>query len=325
MMKKIFFITTLLFSNLYVLSAVQAQDTPSWYIKPKQNNSENLYGVAEGASLEEATRFALADAAARLMVSISAESNLTREENRNDVNEEMRQKVRQNIEKINFSNFKVTKSDKIGERFFVEAQIERSQFLSEQQERLGFLEKQITDLDKNSLNKSPIQRRYALIKIIDLEKEVELKAMILSGAGQNINLKEKLAKIAEFKNQLNLSSDKIEFYFDENSPKEITKIIRNSLNKEKIKISQNRNISNQNQIILRIKIDSRNNKIYEAFMTKLEIDFENLLGSNVVASNSIEVSGSSTLGEREAYLSSLKSLEELIEKEGILKILGITN
>lgn len=324
-MKRIFFIATLLFSNLYVFSSSQAQDTPSWYIKPKQNNSENLYGVADGASLEEATRFALADAAARLMVSISSESNLTREENRNDVNEEMRQKVRQNIEKINFSNFKVTKSDKLGERFFVETEIERSQFLNEQRERLGFIEKQIADLDKNSLNKSPIQRRYALIKILDLEKEVELKAQILAGAGQNINLKEKLAKIAEFKNQLNLSSDKIEFYFDENSPKEITKIIRNSLNKEKIKISQNRNISNPNQIILRIKTDSRNNKIYEAFMTKLEIDFENLLGSNIVASNSIEVSGSSTLGEKEAYLSSLKSLEELIEKEGILKILGITN
>ena len=121
----------------------KSSDSPSWYISPKQNNASNLYGVAEGYTLEEATKYALADAAARLMVSISSESSLLREENQNSVNEEMRQQVRQSVEKINFTNFQVTKSDKFGQRFFVEVMIDRASFINDQKERVELLEKKI--------------------------------------------------------------------------------------------------------------------------------------------------------------------------------------
>jgi hypothetical protein len=300
-------------------------DTPSWYTNPKQNNAENLYGVAEGSTLEEATRYALADAAARLMVSISSESNLLREENQNSVNEEMRQNVRQNVEKINFMNFKVSNSKKIGESFFVEVEIERAPFLSDQRDQVASLERQIKDLDQNSLGKNSIQRRNSLIKILDLGKELELKSRILAGAGDNINLNEKLSRLDNFRSQLTKISDKLEFYFEINSPSEIAKIIRSALNKEKLKIAPNRNPSDSGQIVIRIKSDSRSKKIYEAFMTKLEVDFENLAEGKVVASNSVEVSGSSTISERESYLAALKSLEEKISQDGILKIIGIVN
>ncbi len=300
-------------------------DTPSWYITPKQNNAENLYGVAEGSTLEEATRYALADAAARLMVSISSESNLLREENQTSFNEEMRQNVRQNVEKIIFINFKVSNSKKIGESFFVEVEIERAPFLNDQRERVNSLERQINDLDQNSLDKNSIQRRNSLIKILDLSKELELKSRILAGAGDNINLKEKLTRIDNFRSQLEKISNKLEFYFEINSPSEIAKIIRNGLNKEKIKIAPTLNPSDLGQIVIRIKSESRSNKIYEAFITKLEVDFENLVEGKVVASNSIEVTGSSTISERESYLAALKSLEEKISQDGILKIIGIIN
>ena len=60
-------------------------------------------------------------------------------------------------------------------------------------------------------------------------------------------------------------------------------------------------------------------------MTKLKIDFENLAEGKVVASNSLEVTGSSTISEKESYLASLNSFEEKIQKDGILKILGIAD
>jgi hypothetical protein len=302
-----------------------ALEVPSWFATPKQNNTENLYGIGSGYTLEEATKYALADAASRLMVSISSESNLLREENNISSNEEMRQNVKQNIEKINFTNFKVIKSERLNQKFFVQTQIERQPFINDQKERISFLERQISDLDKNSLGKNTIQRRNSLLKILGLTSELELKSRILAGAGENINLKEKLNRSADFQNQLEKLSDKTEFYFEINSPKEISQIIRNYLNKEKIKIAPSRNNSNQNQIVIRIKSSSNSNKIYEAFLTKLEIDFENLADEKVVASNSVEVTGSSSISEKEAYAASLKSLEEKITADGILKIIGITN
>lgn len=299
--------------------------TPAWYITPKQNNADNLYGISVGQTLEEATKYALADAASRLMVNLSSESNLTREENKSGVNEEMRQKVRQNIEKISFTGFRVTRSQKSGVQIFVEVEITRDSFLREQREKIEFLSKKISDLDKNSLGKNTIQRRNSLLKILDLGKELELKSRVLAGAGENIDLTAKLNLLADFSNQLEKLSDKVEFYFEMNSPKEITKIIRSALNKEKLKVSPSRNESNPNQVVIRVKSSSKSNKIYEAFLTKLEVDFENLADEKVVASNTVEVTGSSSISEKESEAAALATLSEKISSDGILKIIGITD
>lgn len=299
-------------------------NAPSWYFSPKQNTSSNLYGVAEGYTLEEATKYALADAAARLMVSISGESTLIREEDNNGSNEEMRQKVRQNIEKISFSNFTVSRSQQVEKQLYVEVQIEREPFIREQKERVDFLNKKISNLEKDTNSSNPIQRRNALVKILDLGKELELRSRILAGANEGGNVSEVLSRLANFESQLNKISDKIEFFFEINSPKEIAQTIRSRLNKEQLKIASTRS-SSQNQIVIRIKSSSRSSRIYEAFMTKLEIDFENLSDGKILASNSVEVTGSSTISERESYLAAVKSFDEEIEKRGILKIIGITN
>ena len=324
-MNKLFLTLTTLVIFFTASCATNKTGDPSWYISPKENNADYLYGVAEGYNLEESTKYALADAASRLMVTISSQSELLREENKTGANEEMRQQVRQNVEKINFTGFKVTRSQKIGQKFFTEVQIERPRFVLEQEDRIGFLERQISDLDKNSKGKNSIQRRNALLQISTLNKEIELKSRIVSGAGKNIDLTKKLNRAADFENQLEKLSNNVEFYFEINSPKEITKIIRTALNKEKIKISPSLNNSNSNQIIIKITSTTRSSEIYSAFMTKLEIDFENIAGGNVVASNSVEVAGSSAISEHESYLASLKSLEEKIAKDGILKIVGISN
>jgi small-conductance mechanosensitive channel len=300
-------------------------EAPSWYVTPKQNNAQNLYGTSVGHTLEEATKYALADAASRLMVSLSAESTLTREEDKSGINEEMRQKVRQNIEKISFTGFKVTRSQKVGVQIFTEIEIDRDSFLREQREKIAFLEKKISDLDKNSAGKNTIQRRNALLKILDLGKELELKSRIIAGSGEKIDLTSKLNLIANFSNQLEKISDKVEFYFEINSPQQIAKIIRSALNKEKLKVSPSRNESNINQVVIRVKSSSRSNKIYEAFLTKLQIDFENIAEGKVVASNEIEVTGSSSISEKESEAAALSALSEKISTDGILKIIGIIN
>jgi len=306
-------------------SPKQIEQLPAWFVSPKQNNAQNLYGVAEGFTLEEATKYSLADAAARLMVSISSESSLLRQESKTDISEEMRQQVKQSVEKINFVNFKVSKTAQIGQKFFVETEIEREPFIQEQKERVTFLEKQIANLNENSKNKNAISRRNSLVKILQLNKELEPKLRILAGIGQEVDLRSAFEKAANFQNELEEISDKSEFYFEINSPKEIAQIITKNLNKEKLKIAPKRNKSNQNQIIIKIKSTSQTNKIYEAYLTKLQIDFENVVEEKIVASNTIEITGSSSISDKEAYLAALQNLDEKIAQDSILKIIGITN
>ncbi len=319
------FILLAISANITCAAKDSLNNLPSWYVKPKQNNADNLYGIAEGYTMEEATKYALADAASRLMVSISSESNMIREESQNSVNEEIRQQVRQNVEKIEFSNFKVSKSEQVGAKFYTEVEIQRTPFLNQQQEKSQFLAAQIADLQTDLDSKNPIQRRNNLVKILDLSKQDELVSRILNGAGlANSDLKSKLARIAKFQNQLNAVNEKLEFFFDIDSPKEIAQAVRSAINKEQIKIAKVEN-SNLNQVKIAIKSNSHVEKIYGSFITKLTIDFENISQGKTVASNSIEVTGNSIISEQESYSAAIVALKDKIQNQGILSILGIIN
>ncbi len=318
---------TLITSSLFILLSVAAakdsiKDLPSWYVSPKQNNASSLYGVGEGFSLEEATKTALADAAARLIVTISSESTLLREENQNSSNEESRQQIKQNIEKIEFTNFSVSHSEQVAARFFVEVTLPKDQFISAQKEKMSFLDRQIADLNKNIATQNLIQKRNSLTKILDLAKQSEILARILQSSGEGSNLKDKLALIADTQNQLNKLTDKVEFYFEINSSSEISSIIRTALNKEKIKIAKNASAS-ANQVKIAIHSSKTTGEVYGVYITKIKIDFENKADGKIIASNAIEISGSSSISDKESYAAALESLKEKIAQDGILKILGI--
>lgn len=304
-------------------NANASEKLPSWYLQQKQNNSEDLYGVAEGATQEEATRFALADAASRLLVTISSTSNLIREENQNSVNEEMRQNVRQNVEKIEFSNFEVSNSAKLENKFYNEVKINRSTFIKDHQEKLNLIEKKLDNLAQNSATQNPIQKRSNLIKSQALAKELELYARILHGAGFNVNLSEKLSRVAKIENEMNKNLDKIEFFFEISSPQNLTKIIRAALNKEKIAVAKKKNSKNPNQIIIAISSEQKTTEVYGSFITKVKLNFSNSLEGKILASSSVEISGSSVIDKEESYDAALKNLEEKIASDGILKTVGI--
>ncbi len=318
------FIFTVFLSILFGCSGAKntANNLSSWYVQPKQNNASSLYGVGEGFTLEEATKSALADAASRLIVTISSESTLLREENQSSANEEMRQQIKQNIEKIEFTNFSISRSEKNAQRFFVEVELPREQFISAQKEKLSFLDRQIADLNKNIVAQNLIQKRNSLSKILDLAKQAEILARILQSTGEGSNLKAELALIADTQNALNKLNDKVEFYFEINSPSEISAIIRTSLNKEKIKITKSEN-SGANQVKIAIRFAKTSGEVYGAHITKIKIDFENKSGGRVIASNAVEISGSSSISEKESYDAALEAFKEKIAQDGILKVLGI--
>lgn len=296
---------------------------PSWYLNPKQNSSNHIFGVAEGYTMEEATRYALADAASRLMVSISSESEMTRQADQNSSREEIRQKTRQSVEKVNFTNYKTSRSKKSGEKFYVEIEIEKLPFLNEQKERAAVVLKKIREIDASSEKSNLIQRRLDLIKIIDLCKELELEIRILSGAGHNSDLGKNLQMIGSYQVEFSNLSSKIDFVIDENAPKGIANLVKNYLNKEGFKIVSKSNKADQKQIIVKIKLSVKTAKIYEANISKIQVHFENYSHNKLAASNNIEVSGSSSVDEAESENAAFYHFEEKIKKDGILKILGI--
>lgn len=296
--------------------------TPKWYDSPKQNDSSYIYGVAQGQTMAEATKMSLVDMASRLIVTVSSKTETILQESKFDNNEELRRTISQNIEKITFSNLEVSNSAKIDNTFFVESKVNKNQFILEQKERIRFLKVKIANIDKNSLKTNAINRRVALIEILDAIKELEIKTRIVLGANENANLAEVLALEAKYKSEFEKLSDKIEIYFAPHINSEIRLVVGKYLNKEKIKIVE-KYLDNKEQILLRISFTQSEKFIYENHVVNLKINFENIVQNKIIASNSIEVSGSSTIDKKRAFSSAINNLDEEINLNGILKIIGI--
>ncbi len=319
--------TTLIFLLIFTFSCQSAKksapnlvDLPSWYLSPSQNNENQLYGVGEGFTLEEATKSALSDASARLAVSISSTSTLLREENNNASSEEIRQNISQNIEKIDFANFEVSKSKKLGAKIYVEVIIDRAKFVNLQKEKIGFLDNQISNLQNNLDKQNLIQKRISLGKVVDLGSQSEILTRIIYSDNGEF-LKKKLRIISDAKNQLANLNNKFEFYFVNNSSPKIYEIIKNALNKEGIAIAV-REKPSQNQIKIVIKSSHSTGEVYGAYITKIKVNFNNMAEGKIIASNSVEISGSSSISAIESYSAAIESLKDVIKKDGVLKVLG---
>ena len=302
---------------------------PSWYITPKQNDAVNLYGNGEGFTVQEAGSSALKNMAAKLMVSISSESTMLLEENKNFSNEETRQKISESVAKISFNNYKTTNSAQKGGKVYVEISVNRDDFILDQKNKLEEFHKKMADLYSSKEGKSILEQRNILLKVSNISEEAATITRILSSLNvEGINLKKNIELYNIYQNAYENILAKIEFFVDadDNNSKKIGNILRSALNKERIKISKSKNLDNNNMVIIEIKSDAVNNNIYGAFIAKLKIDLALVSNKNkTISSNHIELSGSSRISDSEAINATSEQLSDKIKKDGVLKILGIEN
>ncbi len=300
----------------------KAGDTDiSWFLNPQQNNAIDIFGYGEGRTLEQATRAALADASARLSVTISSTSNLLLEENEQDSNSEFRQKISQNIDAIQFPNYQTVATGKKAENIYVKIRINRAEFENLQNEKIKFINNKIKNLRNSIAGQNIIKKRKSYQKIIDLSKEGEVLTRIVYGSTGG-HLSKILAQQSDAVNKLSKLTDKYEFFFKTKSDVKIFAVVSKYLNKEGVAISSV-NKNSDSQIVMEIKSSQQTNEIYGSFITKLIINFNNYNKNKIVASNKVEVTGSSTIGRNESYNAAIASLEERAKKDGIFKLLGL--
>ncbi len=295
---------------------------PSWYINPKQNNSQFLYGVAQGYNLHEAKTAALYEASSRLSSTVSATTNLIREENNYSTNEEIRQNIKQTSAEIKFNNYKVINSEVVNTIFYVEIEIEKSEFVKFYREEIEKLYQKIIDLDRNSANQNIISRYSLLKKISELSNKIDFYKSVLSSLGGKALASEKLKnlqKLNQEKDSLNLV---IEFYIDKSSPKDIGAIVSQAISKQNIKLIMQDTNSN-NSVRVKITILENRKQLFGQYMNNLTIKLESFAKNKLVKNNNIEVTGSSASDYSLARKSALRKFENMINNQGIFNILGI--
>ena len=295
---------------------------PSWYINPQQNNSQFLYGIAQGYTMQEAKVGALFEASSRLSSSVSATTTLIREENNFSTNEEFRQNIKQNTSEIKFSNYKVINSQVNNSIFFVEIAIDRAEFIKFYKAEINDLYQKITKLDKQSMAQNIILRYNALNKISDFANQIDFYNSIIKSLGSSTLSQEKLRNIVNLQDQSNGILDKIEFYIDSNTPQDIRQSLALALNHKRIKIIKQKPF-NKNQILIKAKISEDKKKVYGYLMNNITISLESWSQNKLLSSNKINVTGSSPSSYSLARKSAIVEFEKKIKQNGIFISLGI--
>lgn len=301
---------------------------PSWYLSPKANDSQNLYGAGEGYTVEEASQAALNNLASKLMVSISSESSSLLESNQYGTNEENRQKINQSVEKMTFNNYRVSNSASFNGKVYAEVAVDRSNFIQDRTQKLTELNQKMADLYQGLAPKTILEKRNDLATISDSAIEASSITYILSSLGAHgIDFKKNVNLYNSYQNAYQKVLSQIEFVIeDHDTPKSVASVIITALNRERIKIVKTKNLNNSNLVIIDIKSNSVTQQIYGANVTKLKLDFTLLSNQEkIINSNSLEVSGSSVVSASEATSAAVANLATQISQNGVLKALGINN
>ncbi len=347
----LFYLNFLIFSS-FSLASVDKK-LPKWFSNPQQNNAKNLFGIASGVSSEEATRLALADLSSRLLVTISGETATLNEENNHSINQEFRQNLNQKIEQIEFSGFKTSNSAQSDGQFFVEVEINRPDFIEQQQRKICFMQKEVDGYQQENkqpeVKHNPLKIRKNLQKIDENLHKILLLEKIISGAGANININLTLEQILKNQQRTSDFGNNISFFLKintlasesqnsesqrqiQNSSKAVNSLDMSQL-KSAIKNKFSQAINNRgfklnssasaDDIIVDIELDKTTTEIYNNKITKLILNIETIANKKTIATSKIEVSGASLNSEKMSIDAAIANLGKKFESEGIVKLLNL--
>lgn len=330
--KNIKYITTISFTLLLLLLnscsfSSRASKEPTWYLNPPKNDYTYLYGVGEGYNLETATQSALKNLSSKILVTISSETNLMREETNFYANEQIIQNIQENVEKITFNNYEVDKTSKKRDILYVIVKVNRAQFIKDKKLELSKINEEIRNIDSVSINQSILERRNALEKINKISEDGDLLVKVIGAVDPSFNKNAHFQKYSGYKNEYNKISDKILVYIIKSTTTEkgVVTAYKNGLNKKGIKTVTIKNENNPNQVILDINSKTMKQEVYKNYMTKINISTS--LKSNQgksIKGRSIEVSGISVISEEQSLNTAIYNLEQKIAKEGIFSVLGLS-
>lgn len=317
---KILILLSLIISSCF--SKNNSQE-PIWYLNPSANNANFIFGVGQAKSQSEATKAALVDMASRLIVTISAQSSTLINENNFGIYDEIRQKISQNIEDITFINYQMSNSLKIKDNYFIEVTANKDEFFNDQLQRFRILNKKITNIDQSSSKTNIVSRKTKLLQINQLIKEANLKLTLLRANNKLSNPNKYQDRYLKYQNELENITNKIEFFLDDKMNPTLKNIITKSLNDKNIKISQQKNPKNKQQIFLKISQQISSKKIYNNFITQNNLTFKNIVNNKIIASNKITINGSSVISAKQSQINAFKEFDQRLKQENILAIIGI--
>ncbi len=303
---------------------VKKKELPAWYVNPPKSNAYELFALGEGQNQQEAITNALSSVIATLSVSISSSfhaKTVVKEGSVNSSEATYINDAKSDVKTIRISEYEVLHVKKLGfKRYAAVVKVNRQKLFeglkSEMDQKLEMYQndsKNIQGLDAlkqlayyENMKNSFAYMQNALIVMKVLNKNFDDK------------------KYIEFMNEMSQKHqyllEHISFWVISNV-KGLDKPVVSALTKKKFGI---RNVTSSMHYDVHVNAKIQKANAYGFTLARSEITFttKNYKGQ-VVASNVLHVTGQSSQGYAVAKQNLVKRLNDLIEKEGISKVLNL--
>ncbi|MEA3523806.1 MAG: LPP20 family lipoprotein [Campylobacterota bacterium] len=305
---------------------VTQKAAPTWYDNPPQNSSNILYEVGQGYTKKEAIDNALSMMISTLSVSIeskykskSVESQGTVENYQKTVSNEIQSEVK----KIRISNYEVLKSEEFGFKDYrVLVKSDKTKIFNSLKQEL---DQKFAFIDKRSLS---IKKQNALKQISfykeakESVKDVPNTLVVMSGLQGNFDAKGYLSKVSQVNTKYESLLDTISFSIKANTQAQnLQDSIRDGLSVRQLPI-KNAKGPGHFEITITSKIQKANAYGFTLARSAIAIKVKDYNGA-IIGSNKLNIVGQSTQGYAIAKENVAIKLQNMIEKEGIEKVLGL--
>ena len=300
------------------------KELPSWYVHPPQSDTNELFALGEGENQKDAINNALSLLASTLNVSIVSNfraKTVIREGSVNSTDATYINNTQSNVKKIVISEYEILHGKKLGfQRYAVVIKVDKEKLFqglkNQIEQKLQIYKNDVKNLHKTdtlkqlayyrNMKKSFVYVKNALIVMKVLQKEFDSTKY--------------LAWMGEVNEHYEYFLAHISFWVSSNV-KSLIQPVRSALTQKKFFI---KNVKSKMHYVVHINAKIQEATAYGFSLARSEIflvtkDYKGeVLGSNV-----LHVTGQSSQGYAVAKQNLVKKLNDLIHKEGILKVLNI--
>lgn len=305
---------------------MQKKALPSWYTNPPLTTQTKLYALGEGESKEIAITNALSMMASTLSVSIESKfssKKFVEEGTYNTHQQTTLSEIQSDVKKIRISNYEVVEAKELGFRKHIVLIASDKKRLfeslkSELEQKFALADAQIGSLHlHHALEQLDIYK-----KVLHELEDVPDTLVVMNVLQNSFNGESFIQKIQKLKNShaALLVSISFEIDTDENS-KNLQAPIREALGAKKVQID-NSSAKTHFKIIIRSDIQRASSYGFTLARSAIEISVKDSKNS-IIAGNKLNITGQSTQGYEIAKQSVAVKFGEMIQKEGIGKILGL--
>lgn len=297
---------------------------PTWFINPTLSDNSHLYGLGEDYNLEAAKNSALASIASSLSTTIN--STFTKIESSDSlnhvetVNSSIINQINADSSNIEFTHFKILKSETISNKFIVLVEVSRYKLFTSYKNKLDSLFNSIsTDLiDINE--KDPLTKASIYSRNIDLVPKLTSLITISKTINQRFNTKPYFNKIISLQKSLNKAISKVKINVSSDTDSKLfTKTIIEALNNINVSIVD----SHKANAFIRIENNFFTDELFGFKIAKANLTISSSnLNRYTISTNNISITGKSRYNHLKAKQNCALVLRKKIHQDNIFHILG---